>query len=173
MVIDPQRVFADPESPWGASGFADVVPALHSLARAFAGRVLVTRWVAPSHPAGSWAPYLDAWPFARVPADDPLFDVVEGFEAQAAHVLTATTFGKYRLIEQVTGSDPHLILTGVATDCCVISTALAAADAGAFVEVVSDACAGSSPANHEAALQVMGLYAPQLTLTTVSEVVAR
>lgn len=57
------------------------------------------------------------------------------------------------------------MLTGVATDCCVISTALAAADAGAHVTVVADACAGSTAENQAAALQVMGLYPPQITIS--------
>ncbi|WP_058235148.1 cysteine hydrolase family protein [Devriesea agamarum] len=59
---------------------------------------------------------------------------------------------------------PSLILTGVATDCCVIATALAAGDAGARVQVVADACAGSTPDNHAAAMQVMGLFPPQVSI---------
>ena len=70
----------------------------------------------------------------------------------------------------MTGEYPHLLLAGVSTDCCVITTALAAADAGAWVTVVSDACAGSTPDNHEAALTVMGLYSPQIEVATTSQV---
>ena len=51
-------------------------------------------------------------------------------------------------------------MAGVATDCCVISTVLAAADAGVPVRVVTDACAGSGDDDHERALRVMSLYAP-------------
>ena len=47
------------------------------------------------------------------------------------------------------------MLAGVATDCCVLSTALAAADAGCLVEVVADACAGSSDEAHERALEAV------------------
>ena len=54
------------------------------------------------------------------------------------------------------------MLAGVSTDCCVLSTALAAADAGCTVEVVADACAGSSDEAHERALAAMALYAPQI-----------
>jgi nicotinamidase-related amidase len=52
----------------------------------------------------------------------------------------------------------------------VISTALAAADAGATLTVVTDACAGSTPENHQAAMDVMALYPPQITLATTAEV---
>ena len=82
----------------------------------------------------------------------------------AAHVVTAGTFGKWPVLRELLGDDPHVTLTGVSTDCCVLSTALPAADAGATVRVVRDGCAGSSPENHERALAAMALYAPQITL---------
>ena len=68
------------------------------------------------------------------------------------------------------GEQPSLVVAGVATDCCVISTVLAAADAGASVTVVTDACAGSTDDNHHKALDVMSLYAPLVTLATTDEV---
>ncbi|PQL04083.1 hydrolase, partial [Pantoea ananatis] len=83
------------------------------------------------------------------------------------------TFGKWGTqLSAVTGEHPHLLLAGVSTDFCVITTALAAADAGAWVKVVSDACAGSAPDNHEAALTVMDLYSPQIDVVTSSQVLA-
>jgi nicotinamidase-related amidase len=47
---------------------------------------------------------------------------------------------------------------------------LPAADTGIPVRVVTDACAGSGDADHEAALRVMGLYAPLVELVTTAEV---
>ena len=46
----------------------------------------------------------------------------------------------------------------------MLSTALPAADAGATVRVVADACAGSTPENHARALEAMALYGPQITI---------
>ncbi|UKA60629.1 isochorismatase family protein [Arthrobacter sp. FW306-2-2C-D06B] len=37
----------------------------------------------------------------------------------------------------------EIILTGVATDFCILATALGASDAGRYVTVVEDACSGS------------------------------
>lgn len=65
---------------------------------------------------------------------------------------------------------PHLILTGVSTDCCVISTALAAADAGCYVTIPTDAVAHSNAANGAAALHVLELYEPMVSLTTVAKI---
>lgn len=111
------------------------------------------------------------WEFARKPADDPLFGLVDEVADLADHVVTAPTFGKWvPELVALTGERPHLVLAGVSTDCCVVSTALAAADAGATITLATDACAGSTPENHAAALHVMGLYPPQITLATTDEV---
>ena len=59
------------------------------------------------------------------------------------------------------------MLCGVATDCCVISTALRAADDGMFVRIVADACRGATAEAHERALALAEGFAPQITLTTV------
>ena len=83
----------------------------------------------------------------------------------ADHVVTEPTFGKWTAgLRAVIGDQPRLALAGVATDCCVISTALPAADAGASVRVVAQACAGSSVEMHEQALGAMEMFAPQVTV---------
>jgi nicotinamidase-related amidase len=80
-------------------------------------------------------------------------------------VVTAGTFGKWNAdLRAIVGEQPMLTLAGVSTDCCVISTALPAADAGATVRVVAEACAGSTEENHTHALAVMALFGPQITV---------
>lgn len=173
VVIDPQRIFADAPSPWGSPMFARAVEPIHRLAAAYRDRVVVTRFVAPAKPRGSWAPYMRAWPFADVSAEDPLYDVVEPLSGIGSHTVTATTFGKWGPeLEGITGAVPRLVVVGVATDCCVISTVLAAADAGATIEIAADACAGSTPENHAKALDIMALYAPQVTVRSTGEILA-
>ncbi len=173
VIIDGQRIFADPTSPWGSPMWADALPRILALADAFGPRVLKTRWVPPDPRVGSWGPYMDAWPFADRPADDPLYDFVPELEGVGHECLVEHSFGKFGpRMESITGGYPHLVLTGVSTDCCVISTALPAADAGATLTLVTDACAGSTPENHAAALTVMGLFPPQITLTTTADLLA-
>ncbi|CAM3715402.1 cysteine hydrolase family protein [Nocardioides zeicaulis] len=170
VVIDPQRIFADPASQWGSPMFPGIVEPVRRLAAAAGERTVVTRWVPAAEPRGSWRTYLDAWPFADVAADDPLLDLVPDVADLGERVVSLPTFGKWGPeLEAVTGPTPHLVLTGVATDCCVVSTALAAADAGATITVVTDACAGSSEKNQRAALDVMALYPPQITLAKTAD----
>ena len=170
VVVDAQRVFAEPGQPWAAPRFAEVHPRIRRLVDAFAGRVVHTRFVAPEQPAGAWVQYYAQWPFALQAPDAPLYELVD--DPGEDPVITTTTFGKWgaELAAHVDGGP--LLLTGVSTDCCVLSTALPAADAGIDVRVVTDACAGASDAAHDRALQVMGLYAPLLTLITTDAVLA-
>ena len=167
VVIDPQVIFADPAtSPWGSPLWAETVPRIVELAHAYgSGRTVVTRFVARPELGGSWASYYDEWPFALVPEDDPLYAVVPQVAGLADHLVTAGTFGKWNAdLRAIVGDQPTMTLAGVSTDCCVIATALPAADAGAHVRLVADACAGSTPENHQTALAAMSLFAPQITI---------
>ncbi|WP_436836550.1 cysteine hydrolase family protein, partial [Microbacterium oxydans] len=174
VVIDPQAIFASPDSAWGSPFFAEAMPRITALAESFGERVLVTRWMPTADRSTSWGEYFAAWPFADQPPTDALFDLVPDAVALSQHpTLDLPTFGKWGSeIEAIVGHGAHVVLAGVSTDCCVISTALAAADAGAHVTIAADACAGSSAENHAAALHVMGLYPPQITVTDTAAVLA-
>jgi len=166
VVIDPQRIFAAPDSAWGAPLFDAAFARIRLLADAAGDRVLVTRWLPTADRTTSWGDYFAAWPFADRPEDDPLFALVPGAQDLSPRpTLDRPTFGKWGpQLEEATGGAP-VVLAGVATDCCVISTALAGADAGGRITVAADACAGSTPENHAAALQVMSLYPPQIVVS--------
>ena len=170
VVVDLQHVFGDADSPWGAPRFADIRPRIRELVSAFGERVVWTRFVAPARPAGAWREYYEQFPFALQPPDAALYALVE--DPGSAPVVDATTFGKWGPeLAAVVGEGP-ITVAGVATDCCVISTVLPAADAGIPVRVVNDACAGSGDDDHERALRVMSLYAPLVQVVTTAEVLA-
>ena len=171
-VIDVQHVFADAGSPWAAPRFAEIVEPVARLVDAFGNRTTFTRFVAPRDPHGAWRAYYADWPFALVPADDPLYRLVPAFTAFAADAVTATTFGKWDVLSSRIGPVDRLVVCGVSTDCCVLSTVLAAADAGVEVLVAADACAGASDESHQGALDAMSLYAPLVRIVSIEEVVA-
>ncbi|MEU9326436.1 cysteine hydrolase [Streptomyces canus] len=171
-VIDMQRVFAEPGSPWAAPRFAEAAAGVRRLLPAFAERVTFTRFVAPDEPAGAWRAYYARWSFALQPPDAPLWRLTDEFADRAPHIMDATTFGKWtpELGTRV-GPEGRLVLAGVSTDCCVLSTALAAADAGVETLVVSDACAGVDDDSHVRALDVMELYGPLIRVVTVDQLI--
>ncbi len=171
VVVDMQNVFAHPPSPWASPGYAQALAGTRRLLEAFGDRAVFTRYVAPAEPEGAWRAYFEQWPFALVPPDDPLYAVVDELDPSGHPVVTRTTFGKWGPeLEEATQGAGELVLAGVSTDCCVISTALAAADAGRRVHVAADACAGASRADHERALDAMRLYAPLVEVTTTDDV---
>jgi nicotinamidase-related amidase len=168
VVVDLQHVFGDEDSPWTAPRFAEIRPRVRRLVEAFGDRVVWTRFVAPADPEGAWKEYYEQFPFALEPPDARLYQLVE--DPGTHPVVTTTTFGKWGPeLAALVGNGP-LTVTGVATDCCVISTVLPAADAGRKVRVVTDACAGSGDDDHDRALRVMSLYAPLVELVTTDEV---
>ena len=126
---------------------------------AHAGRVVLTRFVPPAAPEGSWADYYAQWPVRAGPATTS-YDLV--LDPGEAPVITRPTMGKYGAeLLAATGGSRNLVLCGVSTDCCVLSTALAAADDGAWVRVVRDACSGATDEDHERALAAMAFYGPR------------
>ncbi|MET9273913.1 cysteine hydrolase [Kribbella sp. NPDC003557] len=165
-LIDLQRIFADPASGWAAPDFRRVVEPTRELIRIFSPDVVFTRFVAPERPSGAWIGYYEEFPFALQPPDSEDYQLVDEFKG--APTLDKTTFGAWGP-ELAAKADGRLVLAGVSTDCCVISTALSAVDAGVRVQVVEDACAGSTAENHAKAIDVMRLYAPMLEIVSVEQ----
>ena len=173
LVVDAQRIFADPASQWAAPTFPAAMERIAQLA-AHVGpeRTLLTRWLPTADRSTAWGDYFRDWRFADVPPTDALYELVDAAQGLSAHpAVDEPTFGKWGpQLEGIVGPAPHLLVAGVSTDCCVVTTVLAAADAGAHVTVVTDACAPSTPENGEAALRTMGLFPPQVRLRTSAEI---
>ncbi|MFF1878299.1 cysteine hydrolase family protein [Leifsonia sp. NPDC058230] len=171
VVIDMQRVFGDPASGWFTPEFDRAAGVIERMLPGFGDNVIFTRFVAPEHPEGAWIPYYEQWPFALVPADDALYDLVPVFRDRARTVVTETTFGKWGgNLRAALGGSREIVLAGVSTDCCVLSTALGASDAGVHVRVAADGCAGLSETDHQRALDAMALYGPLIEITDSSTV---
>jgi nicotinamidase-related amidase len=170
-VIDMQRVFGESASDWFTPRFGEIVPKVAELVAALRPRVTFTRFVAPAQPDGAWQRYYQQWPFALQPPDARIYELVDDFAAEPGPTLDATTFGKWQAgLRQQAGPAGRLVLAGVSTDCCVLSTAVAAADDGVAVQVVADACAGVSDESHAMALDILRLYAPLVEIVSVADV---
>jgi nicotinamidase-related amidase len=173
MNIDMQRIFGEPISEWVTPEYASASAGIQRLLGAFESRVCFTRFVAPEQPTGVWIDYYKKWPFALDPANAPLYELTEEFRSIPATTLDRTTFGKWDAeTDRELGHPAEIVLAGVTTDCCVISTALAAADAGVHVIVAADACAGVTGNDHQRALDIMALYTPLIDIAEVDSILA-
>ncbi len=172
VVVDMQLAFGEPGSPWYTPGFAATAKTIARLLPRFSPRVIFTRFVPPAEIGGSWRDYYGKWGFAADPSDNALWDLVAPW--QGAPSVASHTFSKWvpPLLECV-GSRPAVTLCGVSTDCCVLMTALAAVDSGAWVTVVADACCARSEQAHAAALTILAGRAPQLAIVTAEEALRR
>jgi len=168
-VIDMQRVFGERDSPWFTPRFAEIVGPIQRLVAAYRPQVVFTRFVAPAAPTGAWRRYYELWPFALQPPDARIYELVDEFAGEPGVTVDATTFGKVGdELYQMLGAG-RLVLAGVSTDCCVLSTALAAADDGVAVQVVADACAGVSDESHAKTLEILRLYSPLVEVIGLDE----
>ena len=168
VVVDMQELFRDPSSPWFVPGFDELERPIARLEEAFGERVVHTRFMLPPTIAGSWASYYERFDAVTHPENGKWFELADPYRARASSILERPVFNAWGdRLRTLAGDPATLVLCGVATDCCVISTALPAADDGAFVRIVDDACRGSSAEAHTAAVSVLGGYAPQIEITTV------
>jgi nicotinamidase-related amidase len=174
VVVDMQDVFRVAESPWATPGFDDLAEPIGRLVGAFGDRVVYTRFMVPERPAGSWVPYYETFPEVARPEHRGWLELAEPYSGWATTTLDRETFGKWgERLEEAAGPARTIVLCGVATDCCVVSTALAAADDGALVRVVGDACRGATAEAHDRALALMDGFAPQISVTSVEEELER
>lgn len=171
-VIDMQVAFREEESQWHVPRYDEAAEHVKELAAAFGDRVVWTRFVRDPAEPGAWSSYYDQWSMFRVEESSPWWDLT--LERAAEHpVISLPTFSKWGAeLARHADLDTPLVICGVATDCCVLSTALGAIDAGRSVIVVTDACAAVSEQAQEQTLQVLGLLSPMVTLTTTAALLA-
>jgi nicotinamidase-related amidase len=167
-VIDMQDVFGDPQSPWATPGFDELTSPIDHLLSSFGDRAVFTRFTLPASIEGSWGPYYEMWAEVTDPERAAWFELAEPWRSKSPRTLDRPTFSKWGSeLESMSGPDRTLVVCGVATDCCVVATAIAAADGGQHVRVVADACRGVDAAAHDRALGLMSGFAPQIVITTV------
>ncbi|GAA0196316.1 isochorismatase family cysteine hydrolase [Glutamicibacter creatinolyticus] len=166
VVIDMQRIFAEPDSQWYVSTYTAAERVIAGLCKQHEGKVIWTKFMRDPSERGSWAGYYQRWDRCRLDEQSEQWELTAQ-PAKHDEIITLPTFSKWGPeLAGLTADCDHLVLTGVATDCCVLSTALGAVDAGKRVTVVADACGGATPEAHEQSLAVLGLLAPMITITT-------
>lgn len=177
MVVDMQFAFSDKGSSWFMKGYERARLATLDILPFFADRVIYTRFTPPAEEVGGWIPYYERWDeFTRKRA--PLPEAAEGSvwdidlgDDVIRHVLDAPTFSKWipdRLPHEALESR-ELFVAGVALECCVLATVLAAIDDSMRVYVVEEAVAASSEAAEEATMTILRGRSPQVSIVQASE----
>ncbi|WP_226758278.1 cysteine hydrolase family protein [Arthrobacter sp. SO3] len=162
VVIDMQRAFRQP-GEWHIPRYDEAARIIARLAGSGL-EPIITRFIPDPAEIGSWSSYYDRWRSMRLDPDDSLWDI-ELPDIEVRGSIDLPTFSKWgdELAGRIAVGE-EVILTGVATDCCILATALGAADAGRYVTVVEDACAGQSDAEHDQALSLLELLSPMINV---------
>lgn len=161
LCIDMQTLFATP-TDWHTPALHNILPKVERIVQHAPARSVFTRFLTPPSIEGAkgrWQTYYQHWQSVladRNPAS--LYDVVPELKQHIppAHAIDKTGFSAFdtpdclSILNELGATT--VILTGVETDVCVLSTMLAAIDLGIHVVLVADAVESSSPAGHRATL---------------------
>ena len=162
LVIDMQNDFLLPDAPVPAPGGLDLIPAIAQLGRACRSAGFPVVYTQEMHRSdlSDFGIELDFEP-AHCLEGTPGMDLVDGLEPEPGDVRIK---GKRRY-DAFLGTDldltlralgvQNLLVCGVCTDICVISTVHHARNLDYRVVVLRDACAGTARERHEAALSCM------------------
>ena len=170
VIIDMQNIFVDGAGAWEVVGYKEAEGLIEKIRADFPGKTVVTKFVADPKELGIWSKYYDTYPSTRLPEDHQMWDLTIDL-GPGDTLISVPTFSKWGSeLSEIVGQNNRIIMVGVATDCCVISTALGAIDAGREVIVIEDACAGTSRTNHSKTMEIMGLLGPMIRVISASEI---
>lgn len=173
VIIDMQKAFQHSGAQWECYGYDAAADNIQQLRRNHPGPAVWTQFIRDPNEEGAWAAYYDRWDQYRVGPTDTLWELTMKPEPSDIRI-QAPTFSKWpgQLAELAQEYD-SITITGVATDCCVLSTVFPAVDAGKHVTIVSDACAGATKEAHEQSLELFRLLEPMVSITTTKDVLGR
>lgn len=182
LVIDMQPLFA-PGGAWPVPGLETLLPPCARLLAHAPGAVAFARFIPAASPEaapGQWRHYYRRWPEVtgtRLPPAQ--LDVLEPLRRLAPHAPVIDKAG-YSAFEApalpallARRGVETLVLSGVETDVCVLSTALAAVERGLRVILAEDAVASAEPAMHTAALAILrSRFEDQVEIAPVAAILA-
>jgi nicotinamidase-related amidase len=169
VAIDMQVIFQDPHSQWHVSTYEQAAARVGQLVARFPSNVIWTKFVRDAEEYGSWGAYYDRWDSCRLEPGAAEWGLTLPVKAHD-RVLTLPTFSKWGPeLASLTATQEHLIVCGVATDCCVLSTVLGAVDAGKRVTLVADACGGATPEAHAQAIGLVKLLSPMVSVVDTAD----
>ena len=143
LVIDMQNVYR-PGQPWGCHTFDRACRNIRKLLRTSPRNAYFTKFIANPRPEGVWRDYnrvnraINESPWMNALADE-LADFWTRYPVLEKSVYSSMKIPQLR---DAVRDGRRVALTGVVSECCVLSTCMEAIDLGASVLYLRDACAG-------------------------------
>ncbi len=180
LVVDMQELFRS-HVDWGSASLSTIIAPIQRLLRARPENAYFSRFIPPAQSEqapGAWRRYYRRWNRVTLDSMDPaLVEVVAELQPWAQRVVDKigySALANTAFRQSVVAAPDHcLILTGVETDVCVLSTLMEAMDLGLRVIVASDAVTSSVAQCHDLALQILDQrFDEQVEIATVDEIIA-
>ncbi len=180
LVVDMQELFRS-HGDWGTPALTDIVSPILRLLRARPERACFSRFIPPERmedATGAWQRYYRRWHRVTLDSmDRELVEIIPELRPWAKWVIDKSGYsalGNASLRQTVSSpAGQCLILSGVETDVCVLSTAMEAMDLGLRVILAVDAMTSSVAQCHDLALQIMEQrFDEQVEIATVDEIIA-
>lgn len=164
LVIDMQNVYR-PGQPWGCASFDRVCGRIRAVLDAAAeggASVCLTRFVNDPDGKGAWADYNAV---NKAINDDPWLNaLVDELAPYAAKhpVQRKSVYSSLHVpsIRGAAASAKRVVLSGVVSECCVLSTCMEAVDMGCRVVWLKDACGGIDEAYEGAVSKILDGLSP-------------
>lgn len=172
VVVDAQEVFLS-VTDWHIPTFTKIIGNIARLANHFGDATIFSKHVPPlGEPVGTWSVFYKTW--EHIGVDPTIWDLATPLSGLPGREISKSTYSCFGSTEftSLIGSDSHLVIAGVETDCCVMATVLDAVDAGFPVTVVTDAVTSPSPIAHEGSLAFLSRIPLQVQIKTTDEVLA-
>lgn len=178
LVVDMQELFRS-HSEWGTPALTRIIPAIERLAKARPAQAYFSRFI-PARNAGeaegAWHRYYRRWSSVTLDALDPgMVDIVPELRPLATRLVDKTGYSAMGnpAFRQAALAAGCLIVSGVETDVCVLSTVMEAMEAGVRIILPTDALASSSDVCHDRALGILhDRFDDQIELGTVDQILA-
>lgn len=180
LCIDMQRMFAD-ETEWHTPWMDRVLPDVVRVVELDPPKTVFTRFIPPNSAeqlGGSWRRYYERWAsMTRDRMDPALLDLVPDlarFVPPASlkdKLVMSPWFGGLHRRLRDTGVET--IVTGAATEVCVLAAMMGGMDLGYRMILVTDAICSSADGTHDAMLGIyQSRYGMQVETTTTTELIA-
>ena len=182
LMIDFQEIFQDNATQgWACEGYTDALASAHRaydrlIEKGWDLCVVKTAYLPPKKIKGPWKEYFEMHSGVPKYPSDNVYKISKNYiyNSETADndtgntvTITSSTFGKwdgvkkyYKLIgERI---PRNVFVCGVSTDCCVLSTVLAAIDESKRVYVIENACAAGTRKEHRRGMEVLRNFYPNV-----------
>ena len=162
LVIDMQNVYL-PDQPWACETAArtkeNILKLLENHPK---DQTIFTRYIAAEHPVGTWKTYNELnRKINENPWMNELMDgIKEATESYPVYDKSTSSSFQVPTIRKAAQKADRVILTGVVSECCVLSTFFEGIDLGCKLIWLTDATSGLNPVLEEETLHILQGLSP-------------